>query len=329
MKGRVLITGASGFVGYHLVKEALELGLEVSAGIRPASNISHLKDLPVDFIHLNFEDIYGLCAILRKKNFDYVIHGAGLTKARTLEEYTRVNSDYTLNLACAVIESGISLKRFVFISSLAALGPVYEGGSITEKTQPAPVTAYGKSKLRAEEYLRNFSSLPLTIIRPTAVYGPREKDIFIMIRTIARGLELYLGRDKQDLSFIYVKDLAAAALKALEREDPGHAVYNIADGIKYDKYALANTIKSILKKKTFRFHLPLSWVRIITSALESAYRYSKNPPTLNKEKLNELCAPSWSCNIDLLKSELKFSPQYDLQKGLEESLKWYKENKWL
>jgi nucleoside-diphosphate-sugar epimerase len=329
MKGRVLITGASGFVGSHLIEGALQEGLEVFAAVRPSSNITHLHGLPVNFEVLNFSDPNGLCVDFREKRYDYVIHAAGLTKARSLQEYNEVNAEYTRNLAYATLKSGISLKRFVFISSLAALGPAKGDGCLTASCEPAPVTSYGKSKLLAEQYLHQFKSLPLTVIRPTAVYGPRERDIYILIKTIARGLELYIGKNRQKLSFIYVKDLVAATLKSMNVIDVKHTVYNLCDGRIYDKYALANIIKEILSKKTLRVHLPLGIVEMMSSLLGSVSSLNKTVPALNKEKLNELSATNWSCSIDELQKDLEFYPEYDLKKGLEETLLWYKENKWL
>lgn len=325
MNGKVLITGASGFVGYHLINAALEAGLEVHAAVRKSSVVDHLSDRNVRFVYPDFTSIEALRKDIEENGYDYIIHGAGITKARSAEEYIRVNAAYTRNLAQAA--KGTRVKKFVFLSSLAALGPVpgVDDDPIDEKKYPMPVTGYGKSKLQAEQWLEE-SGVPAVVLRPTAVYGPRDKDIFIMFRTLSKGLEPYIGRIPQVLSFVYVKDLAEAAVDALDAH-PG--AYNISDGNRYDRYQLAEISKKVLGRKTFRIHVPLGIVRMIAGTMELVYAKSKNAPAINREKLNELTAAGWQCSIEKAKKEWGYAPQYNLQRGLEETLRWYQTNKWL
>lgn len=326
MNGKVLITGASGFVGYHLTETALKAGLEVYAAVRKSSVVDQLKHLPIQYVYLDMSDKDAMREQFAAHRFDYVIHAAGLTRAKNTEEYNRVNAEYSLNLATVAFEYGV--KKFVFLSSLAALGPVSfsAASGLTEQHEASPVTDYGRSKLLAEQLLmKHLPQLPLVILRPTAVYGPRERDIFIMFKTMAGGLEPYIGRTGQKLSFIYVKDLANVAIKALA-VDTGNAIYNIADGRVYDRYALANIFKQEMNKSTLRFHVPLPLVKLIASTMEL---FSSNTPALNKEKLNELTAESWDCSIERARRELGFQPEYDLHSGMRETLRWYKDNRWL
>ena len=229
MKERVLITGASGFVGYHLVEEALKNNLEVYAAVRKTSNIDHLLKIGVNFVFSDFNDISSLEKEIKTNRYDYIIHAAGVTKARSNQEYEYINAGLTYNIAAAVSQSDNKLKKFVLISSLAALGPLHTlEGIITEHTVPQPVTSYGKSKLLAEENLSKFPEINFTILRPTAVYGPRDKDIYIFFKQLAAGIEPYIGRMEQKLSFIYVTDLAKAAVNALYK---GHQqTFNLSDG---------------------------------------------------------------------------------------------------
>lgn len=330
MKKRVLITGASGFVGFHLIEKALQQEMEVFAAVRPSSKVEHLTSLPVEFVTLNFTDKAALKSQLEEKQFDYIIHGAGLTKAKTQQEYNYVNASLSRNLAEAASIASIPLKKFVFISSLAALGPLNTSSGIIESDSAAhPVTAYGRSKLLAEEYLNKVGSLPLVVLRPTAVYGPREQDIYIIIRSIAKGLEPYIGRTEQKLSFIYVKDLADAVILALQSAQTGPAAYNLCDGAVYSRYALADIVKRHLGKHTLKFHLPIGIVGVLASVMERIYSFSKKTPALNKEKLNELNAANWSCSIGNIQRDLNFVPAYDLERGLTETLEWYRANKWI
>ncbi|WP_255563474.1 NAD-dependent epimerase/dehydratase family protein [Mucilaginibacter rivuli] len=326
---RVLITGASGFVGFHLVNEALKNNLEVYAAVRKSSDIRHLRELGIQFTYLNFNNLESLVKELEDKQYSYIVHAAGATAAKTQADYNHVNADYTYNLALAATKANIKLKKFVFLSSLAALGPLQDTGSIIhDDTTPNPVTAYGKSKLLAEEQLNQLPSLPLIILRPTAVYGPRDKDIFIILKKFSQGLEPYIGNIPQKLSFVYVKDLAKVTVSSLFSAI-ANKTYNISDGRAYDRYALANYSKQILNKKTLKIHLPLSIVRALAGFLEKVYANSKFTPALNIEKLNELTAPNWVCDIEHARQDLGYQPGHDLLTGLTESFQWYRANHWI
>ncbi|MHA4895306.1 NAD-dependent epimerase/dehydratase family protein [Pedobacter sp. PWIIR3] len=330
MSNRVLITGATGFVGFHLIEHCLQAGYEVYAAIRSNSDTSHLKDYQINYLELDYADPTSLSSQLGAKRLDYIIHAAGSTKARTEADYNLVNAEYTRNLAIAVNNLSYPIKKFVFVSSLAAIGPLHDIDSeIQDNSIPHPVTNYGKSKILAEKYLSEIKGLPIITIRPTAVYGPREKDLFILFKTIKNGIEPYIGKFNQQLSFIYVKDLAKVIVGALESNvQPGNA-YNISDGKAYDRYALALFIKKAMAKKTLIFHLPLLVVSSLASFLDMVYSNSKKTPTLNKEKMAELTAINWVCSIQEAKKDLGFSPVYDLESGLAETVSWYKKNNWL
>ncbi|HEY4326106.1 MAG TPA: NAD(P)-dependent oxidoreductase [Mucilaginibacter sp.] len=328
MKERVLITGASGFVGFHLIAEALKNDLKVYAAIRKSSKTDHLKDFNIQYTYPDFDDVTALKKELEEKQYDYIIHAAGITKARSQKEYEHVNAGYTQNLALAIMESNVKVKKFVLIGSLAALGPLPTlDGVITEKTTPHPVTAYGKSKLLAENNLRAFSSLNYTILRPTGVYGPRDRDIFIFFKQVAKRIEPYIGKGQQKYSFLYVTDLANAAIKALHSGN--QKTYNLSDGNFYDRYELGKVTKEALGLRTVKFQLPVGFVRLIARISQKYGEMNNKASTLNVEKLNELMAVNWSCGIEMAKAELGFCPEYNLKKGVTETLEWYKANKWL
>jgi nucleoside-diphosphate-sugar epimerase len=329
MKQKVLITGASGFVGFHLIEAALAKDLEVYAAIRKSSDIKHLSTHNVHYTYPDFTSVESLEKELKEQQYDFIIHAAGTTKAKTQDEYNKINAAYTINLAKAAANASKHLKKMVFISSLAAIGPLKQTDKlITENNFPKPVTSYGKSKLLAEEELKNIK-LPLIVLRPTAVYGSRDKDIFIILKTFNSGFEPYIGKTAQQLSFVYVKDLAAATVNALFTPETANGTYNITDGHCYDRYEMANITKSVLNKRTFKFHLPLPVVRGLALVLEKTYGMFDKTPVLNIEKLHELTALNWCCNIEKAKNNLDFKPVYNLQQGLKEALEWYKINNWL
>jgi len=328
MKKRVLITGASGFLGYHLIEEALHNNLEVFVAVRKSSDVEHLKHFDIKYTYPQFNNLIELKKELKEKQYDYIIHAAGVTKARSRKEYNHINADYTYNLAAAAVSADVNLKGFVFISSLAAVGPLNTlKGSITEDTFPNPVTPYGKSKLIAEDKLKSITSLNYTILRPTAIYGPRDKDIFIFFKQLYKGIEPYIGNMEQKMSFIYVTDLAKVTIKALYTCN--QKTYNLSDGNFYDRYELANIAKSVLNLKTIKFHLPVNFVKTIAYIAEKISSLSNKAAVLNTEKLKELTGINWSCEIESAKHDLGYYPLYNLEAGLIETLNWYKTNKWL
>ena len=328
MKERVLITGASGFVGFHLIEEALKNNLEVFAAVRKSSNIEHLKDLNISFTYPDYTDVASLTKEITQNKYDYIIHAAGVTTARSTAEYEAINAGNTYNLALAAVQSGINLKKFVLISSLAAVGPLNTlTGKITADTIAHPLTAYGKSKLLAEEKLKTLDALNYTILRPTGVYGPRDKDIFIFFKQVSNGIEPYIGNISQKLSLIYVSDVAKAAIKSLHAGNK--KTYNLTDGNFYDRFELGNIAKKVLSVKTIKFHLPVNFVKLIAIIAEKYSSLSNKASVLNREKLIELMAVNWDCDIEPAKTDLGFSPEHNLSAGITKTLLWYKAHKWL
>ena len=324
----MLITGASGFLGYHLVTSALEKGYEVHAAVRKSSDVSHLQHLPLKFIELDYRDTKGMADRFLENRFDFVMHAAGTTKALDAATYELVNAAYTGNLAQAAAAHPGLVKKLVFISSLAAVGPLSDNnGLIHEDLSPRPVTAYGKSKLSAENKLK-MADLPVAIFRPTAIYGPRERDIFILIQQLSKGIDLYIGRAAQRLSFVYGPDMAELAVNALKQEQAA-GIYHVSDGNEYSRYAFADNVLGILGKKAKRVHLPMPLVKLGLFTAEKVGSMLNKMPPVTLEKLNELTAPNWICDIGRAQQQLGFAPRFDLTRGLEASLKWYREEQWL
>jgi nucleoside-diphosphate-sugar epimerase len=329
MKKRVLITGATGFVGYHLIKSALANDLEVYANVRRSTAADHLKDFAINYVDLDLASIYLLQENIEDKKYDYIVHAAAVTKAKNLDEYNRVNAIYSRNLALAASKSTHAIKKFVFISSLAALGPLTEkNGKLTDQGASNPVTNYGISKALAETYLAQISNLPLIIFRPTAVYGPREKDIFILIKTIKVGLELYIGKQEQELSFIYATDLADIIINALASDVVGKS-YNISDGAVYSRSSLATYVSKALGKKTFTVNVPVPLIKGLAWSMERLYGVFNKIPALNVDKIKELTAINWGCDIKNIQKDFGFVPQFGLEQGLNETINWYRKNNWL
>ena len=166
------------------------------------------------------------------------------------------------------------------------------------------------------------------VLRPTAVYGPREKDLLLVVKSVHRGMEVYIGSDEQKLSFVYVKDLATLAIGLLDNAKNGE-FYNVSDGRAYDRYAFANAIKKATGGKTWRLQLPKGLIQLVAAAMDKMYSRSSKTPALNLDKVKELTAKDWSCSIEKARLEAGFSPVYDLETGMAETILWYKANRWL
>jgi nucleoside-diphosphate-sugar epimerase len=321
MKKKILITGASGFLGFHLINEAQKRGLEVYAAVRKSSETDHLN---CQLVHLNYSSVEELTTILTQYHFDYIVHAAAITRTKKEEIYEQVNVKYAENLGLAASRLR-NLQSFVFVGSLAAIGPVaYNAPKITETSPKHPVTRYGHSKKRAEEALLKIENLPLTIVRPTAIYGPREKDLLVLLKTIQGGQDMYIGKKPQKLTFIHGEDAANAILNAAQKPFKEVRSYNLTDGNTYSRYAIAEAMQKATGKKAFRVHIPLLVVKSVAGVLEFVYRFSSKYPVLYPERINEVTADSWECDIKQLTKELEFKPKYNLESGLTQTLKWLK-----
>ncbi len=336
MKKKILITGASGFIGSYLVEEALKQGFEVYAGIRRTSNKQFLQDKRIHFVELNFSSPNKLKQqlIANKQlygNFNYIVHNAGVTQANKKEDFFTVNCGYTQNLVHALKVSGIQLEKFVLISSLAAYGPgdaeTFAPIELGQKQEP--ISVYGKSKLCAEEFIRSSNFFPFIVINPTAVYGPRDKDFLEFVKLINKGIEPYIGIHKQMISLIYVKDLARAVINITGSSFIDRS-YIVSDGLDYQKDQLGAAVKTVLDNRTLKIKLPAIPIRIVIAAIEKIYQlFLGTFPFLNTDKVKEISSSNWLCNSSTLWNDLSSTPNYYLEDGMKETIEWYKENNWL
>ena len=330
---KILITGASGFIGSFIVEEALRQGFETWAVVRKSSSKAYLQDERINFIELNLSSKSKLVEQLRGHDFDYVVHAAGVTKCLDKQDFSRINTEGTKNLIDALLEVGMPLKRFVFISSLSLFGAIKEQQpyeEIKESDTPCPNTAYGKSKLAAEQYLEQMvSRVPYIILRPTGVYGPREKDYFIMAKSIKQHSDFAVGYKRQDITFVYVKDVVQAVFLALDKGENGRK-YFLSDGKVYQSETFSNLIHEELGRPWWiRIQAPIWVLRVVTFFGEYIGRATGKVTALNNDKYNILRQRNWRCDIQPAINELGYKPEYDLQRGVKETIKWYKDNQWL
>jgi len=331
----VLITGASGFIGSFLVEEGLKRNFNVYAGIRKTSSRKYLTDPRIRFIELDFSTTELLASTLsdiRNSDirFDFIIHNAGITKSQKKDDYFRINFLNTRNFIEALIRTGMTPRKFLFISSLAAYGPgnpeTMEPVKLSD--EPKPIEIYGRSKLEAEKFIRSLTDFPWLILRPTGVYGPRETDYYVFFKTINGGLEPYIGTRKQILTFIFVRDLARLVFDAIESLIIRKA-YFVSDGYEYNSVTFAGITKKHLNKKTFSFTVPSGIVKILAHSIEKVCGLWGTMPTLNSDKYNVLSSINWRCEVAPLETDFGFKASYDLDAGVKETLEWYKKEGWL
>ena len=220
----ILITGASGFIGSFIVEEALKRKFGVWAGIRSSSSKQYLKNRKIHFLELDFAHPNELRAQLSGhkgtyNKFDYIIHCAGVTKCSDKKTFDYVNYLQTKYFVDTLKALNMVPKQFIYISTLSVFGPVHEKdySPISADDSPMPNTAYGFSKLKAELYIQSIPGFPYVIYRPTGVYGPREMDYFLMAKSIRQHVDFSVGFRRQDLTFIYVKDIVQAIFLGIEK----------------------------------------------------------------------------------------------------------------
>ena len=330
---KILVTGASGFIGSFIVEEALKRGFETWAAIRKSSSRAFLQDARIHFIELNFASEEQLKDQLRDHQFDYVVHAAGVTKCLHKEDFFRINTEGTKNLVRALMALKMPLRRFVYISSLSIMGAIREEQPYTEireSDEAKPNTAYGLSKLEAEQWLDTVSEkFPYVILRPTGVYGPRERDYFMIAKSIKSHTDFAVGFKQQDITFVYVNDVVQAVFLTLEKGQTGRR-YFLSDGEVYQSSTFSDLIHRELGKPWWiRITAPLWLLRIITFCGEYIAHLTGKVTALNNDKYNIMRQRNWRCDIEPARKELGYEPQVKLEEGVCRSVQWYKENGWL
>lgn len=336
MKKKILITGASGFIGSAVVAEALDQGYETWAGIRSSSNLSMLQDKRINFIDLNYADKDKLTEQLRSitnKNgrFDAIVHIAGITKAIRKSDFDKTNFVFTKNFVEAIVEADIVPKSFVFMSTLGAIGIGDEETYMPMECgkEPNPNTAYGKSKLLAENFLKSIPDFPYVILRPTGVYGPNDKDYLILIKAVNKGINVGAGFKKQLLSFIYISDLVDIVFSCIDKNIVQKEYY-VSDGCGYTDDEFNKIVQQALqKKRVLRLKIPLFIVKGAAYVSEKIGELLSKPLTFNTDKYKIMKQRNWTCDISPLQRDINFTPKYYLKNGVEKTIDWYKERGWL
>jgi nucleoside-diphosphate-sugar epimerase len=323
-----LVTGASGFIGSHLVEALLAQGRSVRCLVRDRRRLRWLQGLPVEIIE-------GDCA--RPDTLDVVaggvervFHVAGATWAATAAEFYRQNATGTLNLLQACAAAAPGLERFVLVSSQAASGPATAGRAVREHDPPRPISVYGESKLAAERYVRQFSArLPVTILRPSAVYGPRDRSFLGYFRLVRRGFLLEFGAGERHLSLCHVTDLVAGILRAADSQPASGSVYFVADSEPYSWREVEQVLCDTLGVDARRLTLPRWLLHALGALGQGVGAVSRVPVQLNRARAAELLERRWTCDTGLARRELGYASKTTLRAGLQQSVRWYEQQNWL
>jgi nucleoside-diphosphate-sugar epimerase len=336
MKKSILITGAGGFIGGFLVEEALKRGYDTWAAVRSTTNRDFLQDERIHFIELDYDDQDRLEDTLRDHagewgRWDDIVHNLGVTKSTNYLDFERVNYGYLRALVDALTNTELTPDVFLMMSSLSVMGPGDETTyrPISPTDVPMPNTFYGVSKLKAETYLQSVEGFPYTIFRCTGVYGPHERDYFLMIKSIKRGFDFSVGFDKQLLTFIYVKDLVVGVMDALEK-GPLHKAYFISEDRAYTQQEFRKIVCEELGKKfVIPITCPLWVVKQVCAIAEWIGKATLKASTLNRDKFKILKQRNWRCDTSDAQRDFNFRPRYSLREGIREAIAWYREAGWL
>ena len=333
---KILITGASGFIGSTAVDRALGLGFETWAGIRKSSSRTYLQDDRIRFIDLPYHDKEQLRERLRlfvdqHGSFDYILHIAGATQALHEADFYRVNYQYTRHLVDVLIEEGIQPDAFVLMSTLGVLGVGDEVSYTPFQADhaPNPNTAYGRSKLQAEIYLKGLDNFPYLILRPTGVYGPRDRDYLILMKAVKSGLNVGAGFKEQRLSFIYSEDLVEIIFTLLKKGIT-RKEFLVSDGDSYtDSEFNAIVQETLQRKRVLRVKVPLWIVKSAAFLSEKWAALFGKTTTFNSDKYSIMKQRNWTCDITPLREAIGFTPTHQLREGIAKTVAWYKEHGWL
>lgn len=337
-----LVTGANGFIGRHLAEQLLADGKSVRVYVRRPESVEELRRLGAEVFIGGLDDVSALTQAAQ--GVEAVYHLAAMTSAFTPEEMFRVNRDGAENVARACLAQQHA-PVLVQVSSVAAAGPTRLGALRRETDVPEPVSNYGRSKLAGEQAVAQFAAdVPITIVRPGIVYGPRNREMLPMFHSIKYVHAHFVpGWRTPPLSLIHVDDcvdvlreaaakgsrLPARSADPLEQLTSGRGLY-FATADEYPSYAdLGRLIRSILHRPLAPIVPlgPLSWLAARVN--ERIGRLRGRPDSFNRDKLREAAASSWACAAERARCDFSFQPRCSLKEGLESTAQWYQRERWL
>jgi len=326
---KILVTGATGFLGTALVSRLCDRGDEVFCVAKDKLNLHDLEKLKVAKLVLSdLADDTSFGHML--KDIDVVFHLAGATRARTFQEYYNSNVLATKHFIDTCARNATRLRRFVHISSIAAVGPSTLENPLTEESEFKPISEYGRTKMLGElEALKAKDRLPTTIIRPSSVYGPRERDMYDMFRSVARGVYPVLGFTKKRVSALHSDDFIEGLLSASEASRSLGETYFLGSENYYTAEDIGEAIAKAMNRRPWNVRVPHSVLYAIGAAAQIGGKISGKHVFMNIQKVRELVQPAWTCSVAKAQDHFGFRQKTSLEDGMAQTYRWYVENGWL
>lgn len=326
---RVLVTGATGFLGSHVAEQLAARGDRVRALVRRSSKVDHLEKLGAELAYANLEKGEGLDSAL--EGVDAIVHCAGVVKALDEGGFHEVNEGGTKHLVEAARRVTTPLKRFVYISSHEAWGPAAPGVMPTEDMEARPITMYGRSKLAGEKHvLAAKADFPVTVLRPTGIYGPRDTEILQLFAIANRGLMPLINSRSSRFTMVYGPDCASAVLASFDVEHESGSIYFVTDGNVYTWHEAIGIVEGAIGRRTLlRFEIPRFAVQAVAVLSELSMKLTKKPQIVTREKVGILRAPNLVISSEKIRRELGWKPEMSFAEGSKKTVAWYRAEGWL
>jgi nucleoside-diphosphate-sugar epimerase len=307
------------------VDHLLQRGCEVRCLVRDRSRLRWLQEKPVTIV----EGDLGSRSVIQEaaSGTDAVFHLAGVTAAGSRETYRQINAEGCRSVAAASLSARHPPDVFIYMSSLAAIGPGSFDEVVVENRVPQPVTDYGRSKLEGERILSEMGPLPLVVVRPPAVYGPRDREIFPLFKLASKGIFPVFNAESR-VSLIHVEDLIRGVMSAAEKGRAGET-YFLTHPTPVEMAEFPRFFGDALGRKVRTLKVPVSVLKTVAAVSETWGRVTGNMPVFNRDKVNELTAAGWVCGWEKAQREIAFKADLDFAEGLLETTKWYREQGWL
>lgn len=325
---QVLVTGATGFVGSHLVETLVKRGHKVRVLVRTTSDVHWIRGLPLIWCLGDIKDPTSLSNALQ--GVEWVFHVAGVTKAIGYSAYESANVKGTQNVLEACLQQQRPPQKVVVVSSLGAAGPCDPNYPRLESDVCQPVSHYGLSKMEAERIALSYRErMSMVVIRPPTTYGPRDRDILALFRLVKSGFHLTLGQGEHYLCMIHVADLVEAVLQAAETAVSSGSIFFVSDGETHTWSEIVSILEGLLGVRTRKVRIPVGLALLIALGWETVCRVRRIPPLLNRQKVMEIQQVGWTCDIQEAAKKLHFTPTISLQEGLKETYRWYLDQGWI
>jgi nucleoside-diphosphate-sugar epimerase len=327
---KVLVTGATGFIGSHVVDQLQKEDADIVCIARPTSDLRWLNDKPISIINASLDNSDSLIPAV--DGADMIIHVAGLTAARNDAEFLKGNRDSTRNLLEVASKYAPNLQRFLHVSSQTVTGPSLSLIEPVHEDSPLyPITAYGRSKKAAEEVVKEYAQrFPITIVRPPAVYGERDTAILTFFQSVAKGIVPLIGFDDKRVSLIHGIDLARGIVESAFNQNTIGETYFISSEEFYSWKQIAEITKNAFGKSfVLPIRVPHATVMMLAGLSEMFGKFSSKPPVLNFEKGKDLIQPYWICSVEKAKKDFGWRQEISIEEGIKRTVEWYKTQKWV